>query len=108
MLYPNRALASPPDPTKDSTLAVPALPACHTSVRRSGLARASSWVGAPSSTLPSHRPVRAPLCAEPKIKWYAEMCGPSRSEVEVRLQRLVDAIIEDMLQPDVNGLERRK
>ena len=51
---------------------------------------------------------RVPLRTEPKIKWYAELCGPKRDEVERKLQLLVDALINDMLQPEVNGLERRK
>jgi len=45
---------------------------------------------------------------EPKIKWYAEMCGEDRQETTAQLQRLVDALVNDMLQPEANGLERRK
>ena len=45
---------------------------------------------------------------EPKIKWYAEMVGKNRKDTISRLSALVDAIIEEMLQPDLNGLERRK
>ena len=59
------------------------------------------------------RPRRAPSSrcasgAEPKIKWYAEMVAPVKKDAEAKLAALVDAVVEEMLQPEKNGLERRK
>lgn len=45
---------------------------------------------------------------EPKIKWYAEMCSTDKLASETAVAKLVEAIIEQMLQPEKNGLERRK
>ena len=45
---------------------------------------------------------------EPKIKWYSEMSGTDRAATETSLAALVEAIIEQMLEPTKNGLERRK
>ena len=45
---------------------------------------------------------------EPKIKWYAEMVAPVKKDAEAKLAALVDAVVEEMLQPEKNGLERRK
>ena len=45
---------------------------------------------------------------EPKIKWYAELVGKDRAKTAASLQCLVDTIIEEMLQPQANGLEMRK
>lgn len=45
---------------------------------------------------------------EPKIKWYAEMCGKDLQATQAQVAQLVEAIIEQMLQPAKNGLERRK
>lgn len=45
---------------------------------------------------------------EPKIKWYAEMVGTDRAATVTALQGLVDVVLEDMLQPKLNGLEMRK
>lgn len=45
---------------------------------------------------------------EPKIKWYAEMSGSDRAATEAKVAALVESIIEEMLQPAKNGLERRK
>lgn len=39
---------------------------------------------------------------EPKIKWYSEMAGP-----QDRLDQLVQTVVEALLKPDENGLERR-
>jgi len=39
---------------------------------------------------------------EPKIKWYSEMAGP-----QDRLDQLVQTLVEVLLKPDENGLERR-
>lgn len=45
---------------------------------------------------------------EPKIKWYAEMRGTDKAANEAAVAKLVESIIEQMLQPTVNGLQRRK
>jgi len=45
---------------------------------------------------------------EPKIKWYAEMRGSDQKETTKQVGQLVEAIIEQMLEPAKNGLERRK
>ena len=44
------------------------------------------------------------------MRRYAELVGEgsSRSETVKRLEGLVEVLIEQMLQPEVNGLERRK
>ncbi|XP_029457929.1 glucose 1,6-bisphosphate synthase isoform X2 [Rhinatrema bivittatum] len=45
---------------------------------------------------------------EPKIKYYAEMCGPpgqnDRAFLEEELKKLIEALIENFLQPSKNGL----
>ncbi|XP_019326976.1 PREDICTED: glucose 1,6-bisphosphate synthase [Aptenodytes forsteri] len=45
---------------------------------------------------------------EPKIKYYAEMCAlPEQSDrtvLEEELQKLIEALIENFLEPDKNGL----
>lgn len=45
---------------------------------------------------------------EPKIKYYAEMCAlpeqSDRSVLEEELQKLIEALIENFLEPDKNGL----
>eukprot|EP00770_Monocercomonoides_exilis_P010149 MONOS_10098.1-p1 / transcript=MONOS_10098.1 / gene=MONOS_10098 / organism=Monocercomonoides_exilis_PA203 / gene_product=phosphoglucomutase (PGM) / transcript_product=phosphoglucomutase (PGM) / location=Mono_scaffold00444:11540-13273(+) / protein_length=554 / sequence_SO=supercontig / SO=protein_coding / is_pseudo=false len=41
---------------------------------------------------------------EPKIKWYSELTGPNRDEVVRELQMVVDAVVENLLQPKVNNL----
>ncbi|XP_074996550.1 glucose 1,6-bisphosphate synthase isoform X4 [Calonectris borealis] len=45
---------------------------------------------------------------EPKIKYYAEMCAlpeqSDRTELEEELQKLIEALIENFLEPDKNGL----
>ncbi|XP_058680923.1 glucose 1,6-bisphosphate synthase isoform X2 [Ammospiza caudacuta] len=48
---------------------------------------------------------------EPKIKYYAEMCAlpghSDRSVLEGELQKLIEALIEDFLEPAKNGLTWR-
>ncbi|XP_068027128.1 glucose 1,6-bisphosphate synthase-like, partial [Melanerpes formicivorus] len=48
---------------------------------------------------------------EPKIKFYAELCAQpghrSRQELEAELEQLIQALIEDFLQPTKNGLTWR-
>ena len=45
---------------------------------------------------------------EPKIKWYAEMTGKDGGEVATAVRKLVNAVMDEMLQPEANGLERPK
>ncbi len=42
---------------------------------------------------------------EPKLKYYVEMSGEDRVHVAEVLDRLVPALIEQLLQPEANGLE---
>ncbi|XP_069825577.1 glucose 1,6-bisphosphate synthase [Dendropsophus ebraccatus] len=48
---------------------------------------------------------------EPKIKYYAEMCGVpgqgDRSFLEEELQKVIQALVEEFLEPSKNGLIRR-
>ena len=36
------------------------------------------------------------------------MVAPVKKDAEAKLAALVDAVVEEMLQPEKNGLERRK
>ena len=49
---------------------------------------------------------------EPKIKWYAEskgsVAGASREQIGAELQAMVQLVLDEMLQPQANGLEMRK
>eukprot|EP00923_Selenidium_pygospionis_P037323 GHVN01065372.1.p1 GENE.GHVN01065372.1~~GHVN01065372.1.p1 ORF type:complete len:618 (-),score=71.40 GHVN01065372.1:170-2023(-) len=42
---------------------------------------------------------------EPKIKYYAEMCGKSNEETAVKLKKVVDTVVSVILQPQKNGLK---
>jgi phosphomannomutase len=46
---------------------------------------------------------------EPKIKYYTEIAGAvgqARETIKAELHRFVDALVNEMLQPDVHGLQR--
>lgn len=45
---------------------------------------------------------------EPKLKYYVELGGPSPTEVRSQLNEIVQAIIDQLLEPEVNGLEKPK
>ncbi|EDW60255.1 glucose 1,6-bisphosphate synthase [Drosophila virilis] len=49
---------------------------------------------------------------EPKLKYYAEMCGRPENkrweELSETLNRMVDAIVNEFYEPEKNGLERRQ
>ena len=46
---------------------------------------------------------------EPKIKWYCELGGAaSREEAVQGVNALMELVVEEMLQPEKNGLQRRK
>ncbi|ALC40538.1 Pmm45A, partial [Drosophila busckii] len=48
---------------------------------------------------------------EPKMKFYAEMCGKPDNknweELTATLQRMVDAIVDEFYEPDKHGLQRK-
>jgi phosphomannomutase len=44
---------------------------------------------------------------EPKLKYYAELSGGSREQVHRELNELVDAIVQEFLQPEKNNLGPR-
>ena len=45
---------------------------------------------------------------EPKIKWYVEMVGADRAQTTAQVRALVELVVQEMLQPQANGLEMRK
>lgn len=46
---------------------------------------------------------------EPKIKFYTEIAGEpgaARGDIELRLKAFVNGVVDEMLQPEANGLKR--
>jgi phosphomannomutase len=45
---------------------------------------------------------------EPKLKYYIEHSGKDKKEVHETLQQIVNAVIEQCLEPEKNGLQKPK
>ena len=51
-------------------------------------------------------PTPLPGGTEPKLKFYCELSRPSLAEARAELSAIVNAVLDEMLQPELHGLAR--